>query len=145
MVWLCADMDDQDRSIVSTLWCVVCRKYETRMCGLKNFSRAWIDGSSNHKMSNVTDHANSEQHKSAMIYLHKDQAKSRNEPITSYSPVARSLLSAPMDQAVRELQSGPGLLLVSGKRVWGNFAWVLVLYYKPFIPTQWMSLPSHSI
>ena len=35
-------------------------------------------------MSNVTDHANSEQHKSAMIYLHKDQAKSRNEPINSF-------------------------------------------------------------
>ena len=55
MVWLRADMDDQDRSIVSTLWCVVCRKYETRMCGFKNFSRAWIDGSSNHKTSNITD------------------------------------------------------------------------------------------
>ena len=53
-----ADMDDQDKSIVSTLWCVVCRKYETRTCRLKKFSRAWIDGSSNHKTSNITDHAN---------------------------------------------------------------------------------------
>ena len=33
--------------------------YETRICGLKNFSRAWIDGSSNHRMSNITYHANS--------------------------------------------------------------------------------------
>jgi len=57
MVWLHAELDDQDKSLASTLWCVVCRQYETRMCGPKNFSRAWIDGSSNHKMSNITDHA----------------------------------------------------------------------------------------
>jgi len=57
MVRLHAELDDQDKSLVSTLWCVVCRQYETRMCGPKDFSRAWIDGSSNHKMSSVTDHA----------------------------------------------------------------------------------------
>ena len=102
MVWLRAEMDDQDKSLVSALWCVVCRKHETRICGPKNFSRAWIDGSSNHKTSNITDHANSEQHKSAMMYFRKDQAKRRNEPVTSYSPIARSLLSSSMDPAMRE-------------------------------------------
>ena len=40
VAWLCASMDDQDKFVVSMFWCVVCRKYETRMCGLKNFSRA---------------------------------------------------------------------------------------------------------
>ena len=99
MAWLRAEMEAPDKS---TLWCVVCRKYETRICGLKNFSRAWIDGSVNHKTCNVTDHANSEQHKSAMTCFRKDQAKSRNEPITSYSPIARSLLSSSIDPAVRE-------------------------------------------
>ena len=49
------------------LWCVVCWQYGTRMCGLKNFSRAWIDDSSNHKTSNIT--ANSEPHKVAMVYF----------------------------------------------------------------------------
>ena len=95
-------MDDHDKSLVSTLWCVVCRQYKTRICRLKNFSRAWIDGSSNHKMSNITDHASSEPHKAAMMHFHKDQAKSRNDPVTSYSPIARSLLSSSMDPAVRE-------------------------------------------
>ena len=38
VVWLHAGMDDQDKSII--IWCVVCRKYETRMCGL-NFWKAW--------------------------------------------------------------------------------------------------------
>ena len=65
---LCAEMDDQGKSLVSTLWCVVCRQYETRICGPKNFSRAWTNSSSNHtcKTSNITDHANSEPHKVAM-------------------------------------------------------------------------------
>ena len=32
----------------------------------------------------------------------RDQAKNRNEPITSYSPIAQSLLSTSMDLTVRE-------------------------------------------
>ena len=102
MAWLRADMDDQDKSLVSMLWCVVCQQYQTRICGFKNFSRTWIDGSSNHKTSNITDHANSNPHKAAMMYFGKVQAKSRNEPITSYSPIVRRLLSSSMDPAVRE-------------------------------------------
>ena len=50
----------------------------------------------------ITDHANSEPHKVAMVEYRKDQAKKRNEPITSYSTIARSLMSSPMDQSVRE-------------------------------------------
>ena len=103
LTWLRAEMDDQDKSLVSTLWCAVCGQYETRICGLKNVSRAWISGSSNHKTSNITDDANSEPHKAAMMCYRKDQAKSRNEPITSYSPIANSLLSlSAMDPAVKE-------------------------------------------
>ena len=80
----------------------MCIRDRTRTCGLKNVSRAWIDGSSNHKTSNITDHASSEPHKAAMMYFRKDLAKSRNEPVTSYSPIARCLLSPSMDPAVRE-------------------------------------------
>ena len=72
--------------------------YESRICGLKNISRAWVDGSCNHKTSNITDHANSEPHKAAMVYFRK----SRNEPVTNYNPIARSLLSSLMAPAVRE-------------------------------------------
>ena len=102
MGWLHAEMDDQDKSLVSTLWCVVCRQYENKICGIKNFSKAWIEGSSNHKTSNITDHAKSEPHKTVMMYFRKDQAKGRNEPITSYSPIAHGLLPSSMDPAVRE-------------------------------------------
>ena len=83
MAWLGAEMDDEDKSCVSTLWCVVCRKYESKICIHKNFSKAWIDGSCNQKTSNITDHALSEQHKSAMMLFRRDQAKSRHEPIAS--------------------------------------------------------------
>ena len=54
MGWLRAEMDDQDKSLVSTLWCVVCRQYVNKICWIKNFSRVWIEGSSNHKTSNIT-------------------------------------------------------------------------------------------
>ena len=103
MVWLCADTDDLDKkSLVSTLWCIVCWKYKTRIHGLKNFSSAWINGSSNHKTSNITDHTNNKQHKSAMMFLHKEHVKSRNESVTTYSPIASSLLALPMDLAMRK-------------------------------------------
>ena len=67
-----------------------------------NFSKAWIDGSTNHKTSNVTDHTCSEQHKSAMVLFHMDQAKSKHKPITTYSPIAWSVLSMAITPAVRE-------------------------------------------
>ena len=100
--WLRAEMDSENKFLVSTLWCIVCRQYEAKVCGHKSFSRVWIDGSSNHKTSNVTDHAKSEPHKAAMMCFKRDQAKNRNEPITSYSPIAQSLLSTSMDLTVRE-------------------------------------------
>ena len=102
MVWLRANLDTQDKSLVSKLWCVVCKQYKSRICGIRSFSRAWIEGSANHKTSNITDHANSEPHKAAMMHFRKDQAQRQNEPVTSYSPIAQSLLSSSLEPAVRD-------------------------------------------
>ena len=55
LLWLRCDKDREDRTIVSTLWCDVCKKYESSITGLKNFSRVWIDGSLNHRVSNVLE------------------------------------------------------------------------------------------
>ena len=85
--WLRCDVDSRDKSLVDVVWCDACRKHEKRLTGLKNFSHAWITGSYNHKTSNITDHANSEQHRAAMIQV----AKASKQPITSYSPIARSI------------------------------------------------------
>ena len=98
--WLHCDPDNEDKSLVSLLWCALCRKYQAKIAGHKNFSQSWIDGSCNHKTSNITDHAKSEQHKSAMKLFHMDEAKSRKEPVIAYSLIARSMLS--MDPTTRE-------------------------------------------
>ena len=84
---------DSRKSLVQSLWCAACKKYEDKMCGVKNFSSAWIVGSSNQKVSNVLDHARSKQHKVAMTQLRAEQARASNAPVTSYAPIARSLLS----------------------------------------------------
>ena len=100
LTWLCCD---EDGSHVSVLWYAVCRTYQVKIVGHRNFSEAWVRGSSNHKTSNIVDHATSEQHKAAMMYHRREQAKSRNEPATSYSAIARSMESSrSMDSAVRE-------------------------------------------
>lgn len=74
---------------MDTLWCVACRTNEEKIKGMKNYSTSWVKGSTNHKTSNVIDHANSDQHKAAMIHV----KRASNQPITTYSPIARSLLS----------------------------------------------------
>ena len=53
----------------------------------------------NHRTSNITDHALSDQHKTAMTKLCADQAKASNKSITAYSPLARSLLT--LDEVVK--------------------------------------------
>lgn len=100
--WLRCTTDSQDKSLVSTLWCETCRKYEKRIDSLKNFSRAWIDGSTNHKTSNIMDHASSDQHKMAMMRLCEDRAKNSGEPIMSYSTIARSIILPSLDPAAKE-------------------------------------------
>ena len=47
MSWLGCDTDQQDRSLVAQLWCEACRKHEGVITGMKNFSRARINGTGN--------------------------------------------------------------------------------------------------
>ena len=93
-------MAEQDPSLVDTLSCDVCTRFEANIRGLKNFSGAWISGSNNNRTSNIVDHAKSEQHKASMMLLRAEQAKSKQLSITSYSPIARCLLR--MDQTSKE-------------------------------------------
>jgi len=44
----------------------------TMITGMKNFSKAWITGSSNQKTSNIVNHATSEQHRAAMVRVRAD-------------------------------------------------------------------------
>ena len=88
LLWLCCEKDPSDRTIVSTLFCQVCRQYESKIEGMRNYSAAWVNGSANHKTSNIVDHAKSEQHSAAMAHLRKTQAHASNQPLSTYSPIA---------------------------------------------------------
>ncbi len=51
LTWLHCKTDDLFPSLVDTLTCSVCQKFESHIQNLKNFSVAWITGSSNHRAS----------------------------------------------------------------------------------------------
>ena len=85
---------------MAQLWCQACRNHERSITGIKNFSRSWIVGSTNQKTSNLVDHAKSEQHRAAMSRMYAESAKASKLPVTSYSPIARSLLT--IDEGTQE-------------------------------------------
>ena len=74
----------RDKLHVKILYCEVCRKYEARLCSLRNFSNLWIKGSANLKLSNVLDHARSDVHLAAMSKFRADMAKESGLLFTSY-------------------------------------------------------------
>ena len=88
--WLRCELQ-QDKRHVASIRCEVCKKYKTNLESMKNFSRAWVTGSTNLKVSNVLEHAASEVHKVAMSRLHADAARSRGESIVLQTPIGRTL------------------------------------------------------
>ena len=82
LLWLCCERDRRERLLVSTLYCKVCREYEDKIIGFRNFSSAWINGS-NQRTSIIVDHAQSDQHKAAMNHMHTAIARGQNKPIVS--------------------------------------------------------------
>ena len=93
LTWLRYDKNPGDRDLVSLLWCLACRKFQNKICSMKNYSSAWITGSTNQRMSNLLDHVASDQHKAAMACLQTTEVKVNNKPITSYAPITQRLLS----------------------------------------------------
>ena len=100
LLWLRCDKQQN----VTSLWCQTCRKFESKICGTENFSDAWIVGTANQKLSDVIDHAGSDQYKLSMSLLRTEQAKATNTPTTSYAPIARSLLSMEKNAAGKDVQ-----------------------------------------
>ena len=106
LLWLRCDKDEANRSLVATLYCKVCRQFEDRIRGMCNFSSAWVTGTTNHRTSNVLDHAKSDQHIASMSRLREERAKAQNAPISSYAPIVMTdhvlaLLNWPDIMAVR--------------------------------------------
>ena len=90
---------DRSGLLVDMLWCDVCRKNESSLHRMKNFSMDWINGSTNQRTSNVTDHATSEQHLTAMTCTKIQTAKASHQCQASYSPLPRCFLK--MDAATK--------------------------------------------
>lgn len=86
--WLRCELD-RDKAHVVSLSCAVCTKYESYVSSLKNFSKAWISGSTNLKVSNLIDHATSEVHKVAMGRMRAEHAKDRGESPAMSSTLGR--------------------------------------------------------
>ena len=88
--WLRCELNCDKVHIVS-LSCAACKKYEPYIVPLKNFSKAWISGSSNLKVSNLLDHATSEVHKVAMTRMCANHAKASGESPAMSSTIGRYL------------------------------------------------------
>ena len=88
--WFCCELDREKVHMVS-LSCAACKKYEPYIVSLKNFSKAWISGSTNLKVSNLLDHATSEVHKVAMTQMHAGHAKASGECPAMSSTIGRYL------------------------------------------------------
>ena len=58
---------------------------------MKNYSDVWVKGSTNQLTSSIIDHAASEQHTAAVSRFSAALARSRNEPVVTYAPIARCL------------------------------------------------------
>ena len=92
--------DTNDNVLIDKLWCHACTKYESYITGMKNFSSAWIKGSTNQKTSNVVDHATSEQHTTAMVRMQAENAKASKVPLAHYAPITKCF--SKMDAVTKE-------------------------------------------
>lgn len=84
--------EDASKKFVEHLWCESCRRLEDKIRRRKNFSVAWISGLTSQKLSNVVDHAHSDQHQLSMTLMSTVRANAMNRHIIAYSPIAKSLL-----------------------------------------------------
>ncbi len=94
--WLKLEMVDREH--VALLKCSVCSQFATKLESMRNFKAAFIDGSSNIRLSSVKDHAATDMHAYAMLLLKKQQSSS----IVDYAPIAKCFSQSSFDQSTRE-------------------------------------------
>ena len=74
-----------NRFQVSHLKYSVCERFVDKLRGCRNFSPAFIEGSTNLRTSSFKDHARSDMHERAMRLLKKEQSSN----VFEYAPIAR--------------------------------------------------------
>ena len=85
VTWL--KYEKADREYVDTLKCSVCIQFQDKLCGMCNYSAAFIGRSKNLRASSFKDHAATDMHARAML-LFKKQSSS---DVTEYAPIAKAL------------------------------------------------------
>lgn len=74
--WLIYDSEKSKKGQYCTaLKCKACIQYESVIKNRAKFSRAYIDGSTNFRLTNVVHHANSDIHKLALSFYNKQQGQ----------------------------------------------------------------------
>ena len=81
--WLECDRDEH--------WCDVCRRYKEKLQGMRNYTGIWVSGSTNHKTSNIADHASSDQHLAVMQRLDMERKRAQGIPQVDYSPIIQCM------------------------------------------------------
>ncbi|KAL5487067.1 hypothetical protein EMCRGX_G019626 [Ephydatia muelleri] len=94
LTWLQCEVGGKN---VTALKCSTCATFEKNITGRRNFSDKWIIGAESVRVSNIKDHAGTDQHKHAMILLTKQQAQARGEGPSTYAPIAKALHEIPDD------------------------------------------------
>ena len=83
--WLTYQMADRDH--VKTIACSVCTRFNAQLKGMRNYTPAFIDGTTNLCTSSFKDHASTDMHARAMTLLKRDEAVD----VRDYAPIARAL------------------------------------------------------
>ena len=102
-----------DREHVALLKCSVCSEFSTKLESMRNFKPAFIDGSSNVRVSAVQDHATTDTNAYAMLLLKKQQSSSVKKFDISYM-IAKEKLAFTKMKRICELEERHGVDLGAG-------------------------------
>ena len=69
--WLKCEVDSENRSRIVTLKCSMCYQFRDKLVGMRNYSAAYVEGSSNLRTFSFKDHVASDMHSRAMLLLKK--------------------------------------------------------------------------
>lgn len=73
---------DVEGNYAVQLRCILCRKYESSIRGMKASNPQWTTGSTNYQSSNPIDHATGDPHKEALRLYHRDcKTAGRERPV----------------------------------------------------------------
>jgi len=96
LVWLKFEADRHGH--VLSLKCSVCSQFKDKLVGMRNYQAAFVDGTTNVRISTVKDHGATEMHAHAMLLFRKKSGSH----VTEYSSIAAAFHRSMMDPTVVE-------------------------------------------